>query len=107
MQAASEAPPSLALPKNLGAPFMGRLPAISEQSMFAVCHRGPGGSACVCRAPRSPTDIGHVRRRATDVFLAINAVVYALNWMSKDVLMLLGCKVGQSGSRASLWGLRS
>ena len=38
-------------------------------------------------------EFGDERRRATDVLILMNVVVFALQLLSKDVLTLWGCKV--------------
>ncbi len=46
--------------------------------------------------PKSPSDFGHPRRRATDVFIVLNAIIFALNWLSKDILLVMMAKVRDS-----------
>ncbi|EFJ46752.1 hypothetical protein VOLCADRAFT_105418 [Volvox carteri f. nagariensis] len=66
---------------------------------------GGSGGTNGQRPRKALSEFGHPARRATDVFLVLNALIYALNWLSKDVLLLWGCKVNALIAAGQLWRL--
>ncbi|KAG2499488.1 hypothetical protein HYH03_002435 [Edaphochlamys debaryana] len=54
---------------------------------------------------KSLSDFWHPRRRATDVFLLLNAAVYLLNWLAKDRLLWWGLKINALISAGEVWRL--
>ncbi|GFR46266.1 hypothetical protein Agub_g7820 [Astrephomene gubernaculifera] len=56
---------------------------------------GPGANGDKKRerwTPKSGTDLGHPKRRVTDIFLALNTFLFVLNWLLKDSINLWGVK---------------
>jgi hypothetical protein len=45
------------------------------------------------KRPRSWQEFGHEARRATDTLLLLNALMFIVQWMSKDVVTFWGAKV--------------
>jgi hypothetical protein len=70
---------------------------------------GPTNQPPPCRRPaRGPAtfqDWGHPARRATDALLVLNAVCFAGQVLSRDVLTLLGAKINAAIAAGQLWRL--
>ncbi|KAG2441553.1 hypothetical protein HXX76_003174 [Chlamydomonas incerta] len=65
----------------------------------------PEGSGAPPPRPMAWSDFGHPRRRTTDVFLCLNAAVFVLNWLSRDVLLIWGAKVNALIAAGQWWRL--
>ncbi|GLI69436.1 hypothetical protein VaNZ11_014047 [Volvox africanus] len=66
---------------------------------------GNGAINSGTRPKKTFSDFGQPGRRATDVFLTLNAIIYVINWLSKDVLLLWGCKVNSLIAAGQVWRL--
>jgi Rhomboid family len=54
---------------------------------------------------RGPLDFGSPLRRCTDSLLVLNALMFVLQWASKDALMLWGAKVNSLIAAGQWWRL--
>lgn len=57
---------------------------------------GGGGMDLPRRRPPSSRDFGHPNRRLTDIILVVNGLVFGLDWLLRNELMLLGAKVNSA-----------
>eukprot|EP00198_Chlamydomonas_reinhardtii_P010001 XP_001699338.1 rhomboid-like protein [Chlamydomonas reinhardtii] len=65
----------------------------------------PEGGGAQQQRPKTWSDFGHPRRRTTDVFLCLNALVFVLNWLSRDVVLIWGAKVNALIAAGQWWRL--
>ncbi|GLC52292.1 hypothetical protein PLESTB_000605800 [Pleodorina starrii] len=91
----------------------GRAPAMGFGAGMLMASAAAGGAAAPApesgtgsgKRSKSYSDFGHPGRRATDVFLVLNAAVYLLNWLTKDTLLLWGCKINSLIAAGQVWRL--
>lgn len=54
---------------------------------------------------KGPLDFGSPLRRCTDGLLVLNALMFVLQWASKDALMLWGAKINSAIAAGQVWRL--
>jgi hypothetical protein len=54
---------------------------------------------------KGPLDFGSPLRRCTDGLLVLNALMFVLQWASKDALMLWGAKINTAIAAGQVWRL--